>query len=149
MDFITAGYNCRMTDFQAALLISQLNRFASILERKRDIAGRYLSEIKHPDIKLPYVPKGKIPGWQTFHVLLSGELHQADTILKLRELGIGTNYGAQCMPAQTYFANKYGHDSKVKFPNAQVAYSRGLAIPMYEKLTDVQVTYIINSVNNL
>jgi len=149
MDFIVAGYNCRMTDFQAALLNSQLNRFEYILKRKRAIADRYLSEIKHPDIKVPIVPVGKIPGWQTFHVLLSGELHQADTLLKLRELGIGTNYGAQCMPAQTYFAKKYCHDAKQSFPNAYTAYSRGLAIPLYEKLTDEQVTYIINSINNL
>lgn len=149
MNFIMAGYNCRMTDFQAALLISQLERLNAILERKREIASCYLQEIKHPYIKLPVVPDDKLPSWQTFHVVLQGSLKQAETIAKLREKGIGTNYGAQCMPLQTYFQQKYSHDVSVEFPNSLVAYSQGLAIPLYEKLNNDQITYIINTLNSL
>lgn len=149
MDFILAGYNCRMTDFQAALLASQLDRLETILVRKREIAARYLQEIKHPHIKLPATPVNKLPSWQTFHVVLQGPLQQADTIVKLREAGIGTNYGAQCMPEQTYFKQKYGHDAATEFPNALLAYKQGLAIPLYEKLTNDQITHIIQTVNSL
>ena len=46
MDFIDAGYNYRMTDFQGALLLSQFKRFPEILERKSKIANRYLNEMK-------------------------------------------------------------------------------------------------------
>jgi perosamine synthetase len=149
MDFIMAGYNCRMTDFQAALLDSQLNRLDNILKQKQAIADRYLSEIKHPHIKLPVVPAGKLPSWQTFHVVLQGPLKQAETITKLREAGIGTNYGAQCMPAQNFFQHKYKHDSIREFPNAWTAYQAGLAIPLYEKLNQDQVSHIIQTVNSL
>jgi perosamine synthetase len=149
MDFITAGYNCRMTDFQAALLSSQFNRLSEILERKAEIAKLYLSEINNPLIKLPKIPSGKIPSWQTFHVLLQKPLNQKETIGKLRELGIGTNYGAQCMPEQIYFRQKYNHNVKLQFPNALLAYEQGLAIPLYEKLTNEQVSYIIQTINNL
>lgn len=149
MDFIMAGYNCRMTDFQAALLASQLDRLEAILVRKREIAARYLQEIKHPNIQLPAVPVGKLPSWQTFHVVLRGPLQQADTISRLRKAGIGSNYGAQCIPEQSYFLQKYGHDAPLEFPNAHVAYKQGLAIPMYEKLKNEQVTYIINTLNKL
>jgi dTDP-4-amino-4,6-dideoxygalactose transaminase len=149
MDFIMAGYNCRMTDFQAALLGSQLNRLDNILEGKREIAARYLNEIKNPGLKLPVIPGDKLPSWQTFHVVLQAPLKQAETIAKLREAGIGTNYGAQCMPEQTYFKQKYGHDSAQEFPNALLAYSQGLAIPLYEKLNNDQITHIIQTVNSL
>ncbi len=149
MDFIVAGYNCRMTDFQAALLGSQLERLEAILERKREIASRYLNEIMHPHIKLPVVPADKQPSWQTFHLILQEPLKQAETISKLREAGIGTNYGAQCMPEQTYYKEKYAYDVATIFPNALKAYQQGLAIPLYEKLTNDQVTYIINTVNSL
>lgn len=149
MDFILAGYNCRMTDFQAALLDSQLQRLEAILAQKQDIADRYLNEIKHPHIKLPVIAAGKLPSWQTFHVVLQGPLKQAETIAKLRDAGIGTNYGAQCMPAQTYFLEKYKHDALSEFPQAWTAYQAGLAIPLYEKLNSDQVSHIIQTVNSL
>ena len=149
MDFITAGYNCRMTDFQAALLMSQFSRLDKIINRKSEIAKRYLSEIKNPFIILPKVPHGKTPSWQTFHVLLRNPLKQKEIIIKLRELGIGVNYGAQCMPEQTYYSLKYGHNISIEFPTAHDAYKNGLAIPLYEKLTNEQVTYIIQKINDL
>jgi perosamine synthetase len=149
MDFVAAGYNCRMTDFQAALLHSQFKRLESTLSRKRAIAQRYLTEMKHLHIQLPVVPDDKLPSWQTFHVVLQEPLNQAKTIQQLREKGIGANYGAQCMPAQTFFAQKYQHQAELEFPQAYTAFRCGLAIPLYEKLSDDQVSYLIQSVNNL
>ncbi len=149
MDFITAGYNCRMTDFQAALLANQFSRLDQILKRKSEIANRYLTEIKNPLIILPKVPFGKTPSWQTFHVLLRIPLEQKETINKLRELGIGTNYGAQCMPEQTYFKKKYNLNIELNFPNALHAFNYGLAIPLYEKLTNEQIDHIIHTINTL
>lgn len=149
MDFIMAGYNCRMTDFQAALLDSQLKRLKKILEIKQQIAARYLSEIKNPNIQLPAIPEGKVPSWQTFHVVLKAPLNQAEVIARLREAQIGTNYGAQCMPAQTYFQQKYKHNVEEEFPNALLAYTHGLALPLYEKLTNDQITYIIQIANSI
>ena len=144
-----AGYNCRMTDYQAALLDSQLKRLDGILEQKQHIADRYLNEIKHPCIKLPVISAGKLPSWQTFHVVLQDPLKQDDTIVKLRDAGIGTNYGAQCIPAQSYFLEKYKHDAQREFPQAWTAYHAGLAIPIYEKLNNDQVSHIIQTLNSL
>lgn len=149
MDFILPGFNFRMTDFQAALLQSQLKRLDFALNRKRDIATRYLNELKNEDLTLPSVQNYSLPSWQTFHILLSNHLNQSAIILKLREFGIGTNYGAQCMPEQTYFKNKYGYNSNKEYPNAFRAFTNGLAIPLYEKLSDDQVTYIIDTINSL
>jgi|TARA_B110000238_G_scaffold200601_1_gene251359 perosamine synthetase len=149
MDFIEAGYNYRMTDFQGALLLSQFKRFPEILERKSKIANRYLNEIKNSDITLPKIPKYKTPSWQTFHILLPDRLDQKETILKLKSLGIGTNLGAQCMPEQIFFKSKYNYDSAKKFPNAHKAFHKGLAIPLYEKLTEEEVTFIIKTINEL
>ena len=149
MDFIEAGYNYRMTDFQGALLLSQFERFPQILERKAEIANRYLNEIKNYDITLPKIPKYKTPSWQTFHILLPDRLDQKETILKLKSLGVGTNLGAQCMPEQTFFKSKYNYDSAKKFPNAHKAFHKGLAIPLYEKLTEEEVTFIIKTINEL
>jgi perosamine synthetase len=149
MDFIMAGYNCRMTDFQAALLGSQFGRLDQILKRKSEIADRYINEITNSLIVLPKVPPRKIPTWQTFHVLLRNPLKQKETISKLKNLGIGTNYGAQCMPEQSFFKKKYNLNTKLDYPNALQAFNCGLAIPLYEKLTNEQIDYIIYTLNTL
>ncbi|MEQ9285448.1 MAG: DegT/DnrJ/EryC1/StrS family aminotransferase [Cyclobacteriaceae bacterium] len=149
MDFIMAGYNCRMTDFQAAMLISQLNRSTEALKKRNHIASRYFEEIRNEKIQLPFIPKNKTPNWQTFHVMLREPLVQKEVIERLRKDGIGTNYGAQCIPEQSYYKNKYGYNCRIDFPNALRAYETGLALPIYEKLTDQEVTVIIENVNRL
>jgi dTDP-4-amino-4,6-dideoxygalactose transaminase len=98
---------------------------------------------------LPFVQENKTPSWQTFHILLLKPLDQREIILKLKELGIGVNYGAQCMPEQTFYKNKYSYNSSEQFPNAFKAFVSGLAIPLYEKLTEKQVTKIIETINSL
>ena len=149
MHFQEAGFNYRMTDFQAALALSQLQRINEIIQYKQQLASVYLNEIKNPNITLPFIPAGHNHTWQTFHILLSDEMDQRLVIQKLKESNIGTNYGAQCIPAQEYYRNKYGFDSATEFPAAYRAFTKGLAIPIYERLTEQQVVYISQTLNKL
>lgn len=149
MNFVDAGFNYRMTDFQAALAYSQFQRLDSILEHKSKLAEVYFSTIDNKKVTLPFVPDDRNHTWQTFHLLLSGDLLQKNLIDELKMAGIGTNYGAQCIPAQTYYKQKYQHNAEKEFPNAYKAYSKGLAIPIYEKLTKEDVQFIAQTINQL
>jgi perosamine synthetase len=149
MNFVQAGYNYRMTDFQAALAWGQFQRLDSILRHKGELAEVYFSAVRNPKIVLPHVPKNSNHTWQTFHLLLDGSLSQKDVIEKLKSEGIGTNYGAQCIPAQTYFKKKYNLNSEDSFPNAQKAFKKGLAIPMYERLSTNEILHITTTINEL
>lgn len=149
MEFVEAGFNYRLTDFQAALVNSQLKRLKDTLRYKNELAEIYLSEITNPNIKLPSVPNGMTHTWQTFHVLMESNSVRDHAIKDLREKNIGTNYGAQCIPAQIYYKNKYNLNYKLLFPNAYKAYKQGLAIPLYEKLTTENISYIATQLNRL
>lgn len=149
MDFVEAGFNYRMTDYQAALANSQMQRIAQTLIKKRQLSEVYFNEIKNPAITLPFVPQGHDHTWQTFHVLLPEDLDRPAVIAKLRAKGIGANYGAQCIPATTYYARKYDQDAATLYPNAWRAYTCGLAIPLYEKLTPADLQYIAAAINQL
>jgi dTDP-4-amino-4,6-dideoxygalactose transaminase len=147
MDFVEAGFNYRLTDFQAALLIGQLGRLQDALARKRKIASQYLSEIKIPGALLPSVPEGSEHSWQTFHVVLETEAERNALSAHLRRSGIMSSYGAQCIPAMTYYRTRYGDDLWRHFPQAYHAYTSGLAIPLYEKLSDEAADKVIHSIN--
>jgi len=73
MDFVEAGFNYRMTDFQAALVVSQFGRLQETLTHKRKLASRYLSGLKSRFIRTPYVPAGFEHTWQTFHLMTGSE----------------------------------------------------------------------------
>jgi dTDP-4-amino-4,6-dideoxygalactose transaminase len=149
MDFIDAGFNYRMTDFQASLVLGQIERLQSILEYKNEIADIYFSEIKNSWMTLPVIPSGFNHTWQTFHVLLDDGRNQKDVIALLKEKNIGSNYGAQCIPAQTFYRKKYKYDVNRLFPNAYRAYTQGIALPIYDKLTKEETHYIAKTINLL
>jgi dTDP-4-amino-4,6-dideoxygalactose transaminase len=149
MDFVDAGYNYRMTDFQAALAWSQFQRLQKILDYKDELASLYFSAVNNKSIVLPFRPSDQNHTWQTFHVLLDETKSQKKTIEWLKSRNIGANYGAQCIPAQTYYRQKYNLDAATLFPNAHKAFTQGLAIPIYERLTKDDILYIAQTINEL
>ena len=149
MEFVSAGFNYRMTDFQAALVNSQLNRLKDTIVKKRKLADVYFNEILNEKVTLPFIPEDRPHTWQTFHVLLDESTDRGKMIKDLKNYGIGTNYGAQCIPEQIYYQQKYTLDSKLKFPNALLAYNHGLALPIFEKLEQEDILYISEKINNL
>jgi perosamine synthetase len=149
MEFIEAGFNYRMTDFQAALLLGQAERFPSILKKRQQLAEVYLDNIKSPVIKVPVVPSDRNHTWQTFHVIINKSLNRDELRQKLLENNIETNYGAQCIPAQKFYQNKYGYNSAQLFPNAYAAYTQGLALPLYDKLSEADIIFITETLNNI
>jgi len=149
MNFVDAGFNYRMTDFQGALAWSQFQRLNTILQYKNELADVYFSAISNKKITFPFIPEDRNHTWQTFHLLLADDLDQQELISFLKTKGIGSNYGAQCIPAQTYFQRKYELDAHALFPNAYTVYKKGLAIPIYERLTKDDILYIAQIINKL
>ncbi|MGZ8549050.1 MAG: DegT/DnrJ/EryC1/StrS family aminotransferase [Chitinophagaceae bacterium] len=149
MNFVQAGFNYRMTDYQAALAWSQFQRLDNILEYKQELSQLYFSSLQNAQLILPFVPENRNHTWQTFHVMISEEWDQKEIIDKLKQHNIGSNYGAQCIPAQTYYKEKYQLNTSKEFPNAFKAYTKGVAIPIYEKLSREDIFYIAQIINQL
>lgn len=148
MEFENAGFNYRMTDIQASLIIGQLPRLVQIINAKRKLAAQYFEEIKNQHITLP-IYGSETHTWQTFHVLISDKLNRDEIIKYLASQNIGTNYGAQCIPAMKFYKRKYDLDCKLLFPNALYAYENGLALPIYEKLCASDISYISEKINTI
>jgi dTDP-4-amino-4,6-dideoxygalactose transaminase len=149
MNFVAAGFNYRMTDFQAALVWSQFQRLNDTLHYKNELAQIYFSSVNNDKLQLPHQPAGRNHTWQTFHVVLHDGLSQTEVIAILKSKGIGTNLGAQCIPVQTYYKEKYNLSASGLFPNAYRAYTSGLAIPLYGKLIHDDIVYISQTLNEL
>lgn len=143
MEFVEAGFNYRMTEFQAALVLSQFKRIESIFIKRNKLAEVYFKELSGvKGILLPKIPQNKNHTFQTFHIVLDESLNRDKMILKLKDKGVGANYGAQCIPEQIFYQKKYSLDCGKLFPQAMNAYKNGLALPLYEKLEGNDVLHI-------
>ncbi len=147
MDFVEAGFNYRLTDFQAALVNSQMQRIDTIIHKKQTLAEVYFEELKNSNIVVPSVPADRNHTWQTFHILCNTNRNQQEVINYLKQNNIGSNYGAQCIPAMTFYQKKYGHDAKQQFSNAYMAFTKGIALPLYDKLTKETILQIAQITN--
>lgn len=130
MDFMAAGLNYRLTDFQAAMGIPQLREIKSIIDHRIALARKYdqlLADISW--IKSPQRFQNRKMVYQTYHVLVNESVDRNTLMTSLKELGVETNYGAQALNCIAFYMNKY-HLNDNSFPNATYAYRHGLALPM-------------------
>ncbi|MBV22396.1 MAG: glutamine--scyllo-inositol aminotransferase [Parcubacteria group bacterium] len=140
--FDLVGFNYRMTDFQAALGIDQLNYIEKIHNHKKKIAKLYNKFLSHISwVKLPIIEKNKETNFQSYHILLDKNIKRDKLIKYLYRHKIETNYGAQAIHIQKYFKNKYKFENN-SFPNSYYAYKKGLVLPIGLHVTENDVKKI-------
>jgi dTDP-4-amino-4,6-dideoxygalactose transaminase len=145
--FVAAGYNYRLTDFQAALVLSQFNRIDKIISYKNTLVNYYLDNLRTDIIKLPSEPENYKHTWQTFHILVENNETRDRLKEYLKMNKVFVNYGAQCIPHMDYYKRKYRYDSEKLFPNALRSFECGLALPLDENLTLNEINYICSLIN--
>lgn len=147
LDFQEAGLNYRLTDFQAALALGQMDRFGDELLRRRELAEIYRQELRDaPGLTLPVIPVGH--SLQSFMVLLDETLARKDLIAALLARGIQTNLGAQALNCLAYYRRKYGLDEG-SCPVATRLYRSGLVLPLYGFLATAGVLDISGKLREL
>lgn len=92
------GYNYRMTDVQAAMGREQLKKLPEIVEKRREMAGRYktLLVTEIPDIGLPAEPSFAKSNWQSFCVRLPEGVNQVKVMQEMLDADIATRRGVMC-----------------------------------------------------
>lgn len=140
---IMQGNNSRLDELQAAFLAAKLPYLNKINIERRRIAQKYLEGISNSEIILPYVPEYTIPVWHIFGIRCS----RRDELEKyLNAAGISTNKHYPIpMHLQECYRN-LGY-KKGDFPIAEEISATELSIPMYYGMTEEEVQYVIDKVN--
>ena len=143
IEFEYAGLNYRMTDFQAALGIAQLNEIDFLINHRIKMAKAYddhLMEIEW--IKTSKILSGRKPVYQTYHLMVGDNIDRDSMITALKKNGIETNIGAYALPMIKYYRKKYNYQEQ-NYPSALNSYRYGLALPIgsHINITDIQHIY--------
>lgn len=131
---IELGYNYRMTELQAALGLSQLERLAQFIERRHQIAARYAALLDG----LPLDTQQPLADARSSLHLYPVRLHDAQrrrTVFDaLRHAGIGVNVHYIPVHLQPYY-RQFGFGPG-DFPHAEHYYAGAITLPMYADLSE-------------
>jgi perosamine synthetase len=130
------GYNYRLTDLQAAVGRAQLRRLDGIVQRRRALAGRYLSGlVGMPGLRLPVEPSWARTNWQSFAVRLPSAALQLTVMQTLLDEGIATRRGVMCSHRQpAYPPGTWQAGPTLR--NSEAAEDEAVLLPLHAELTD-------------
>jgi dTDP-4-amino-4,6-dideoxygalactose transaminase len=135
-DFIMPGLNYRMTEFQAALGLTQMKKLDRIITARRRHAASYGVLLSGTLLQAPIVNDNGTSIYQSYVVLLPKQrtTHRQSLIRQLKERGIETTIGTWHMPITTYFRQRYGYNTG-DFPVTDCVFARAMTLPLYEELS--------------
>lgn len=141
------GKNYRMTDFQAALGISQMKKLDRFLKRRIEIAKMYDEAFESNSLITPQQVKNNVKhAYHIYTILLDKSLSRDSIFASLKKSGIGVNVHFIPVYHHSYF--KFLKINPRDFPVTEDVFSRILTIPLYPKMSDEDVQTVIQQVNN-
>lgn len=134
-DMVSLGHNYRMSEFAAALGLSQLHKLERFIDTREKIA-RYYDErfADHKLFSLIPIDSTKRSARHLYPLLLNPELHcvKEDIFAKLHEKGIGVQVHYKPIYQNSFYKERYG---EIRLPNAEHFYRSELSIPCHQKMS--------------
>lgn len=151
-EMVLLGFNYRLTDIACALGISQLEKLAANLARRRAIAARYARAFRElTAVMVPAVREGVEPAWHLYPVRLKLEALSAgrgEIFRALRAENLGVNVHYIPVHKHPYYRDRFGYKGG-EYPVAEDAYERLISLPMFHAMTDGDVEDVIAAVNKV
>lgn len=138
------GYNYRLTDIQAALGLSQIERLQNFIRNRINISNFYFETLKNLPIELPHANPDSTSSWHLFIVKLKldrlSKTH-GEIFSELRDEGLGVNLHYIPIYKQPYYRGiGYG---EVSCESAEDYYRRAISIPIYHGMSDSEQQFVV------
>jgi len=152
-DIVEPAWKCNMTDIAAAIGLVQLERFPSLLDRRRELLGLYEEALVEVGMmasaeipaKLDIIDHAPQTGASSCHLLLTRLIGKDQgfrdaMILALGKRGIACNVHYKPLPLLTAYRERGFHSAD--FPNALAQFSNELTLPLHTLLSNEDVRHI-------
>lgn len=156
-DHTDAGYNQRMTDLQAALGSSQMERAAAIIAERQRLAALYDAAFANLGwLKMPVHLDGFEHGYQSYPCLFQPESITLESVTRinqtrndwmdrLQQVGISTRPATHAVHMLTFYREKYALKPP-DFPNAYAANDCSISLPLFHGMTESEQAFVIEQV---
>lgn len=149
-DIVYPAYKCNMTDIMAAIGLKQLERYDSLLQRRKEIIEKYNKSLLSSNItSLTHYDENNISSGHLYLMRISGidVEKRNEIIIRLAERGITTNVHYKPLPMMTAYKN-LGFNIE-DYPNAYNQYRNEISLPLHTLLTDEEIEYVIDNMKEL
>ena len=146
---VDLGFNYRMTELQAALGISQMERLDEYVRRRHVLAKRYDALLRALPVTTPWQHPDSYSGLHLYVIRLQLDKldkHHRVVFESLREQGIGVNLHYIPVHTQPYYRQmgfKIGD-----FPEAERYYAEAISLPMYPTMSESQQDQVVVALEN-
>jgi dTDP-4-amino-4,6-dideoxygalactose transaminase len=148
-EIIAPGYKYNLTDIASGLGVAQLAKADRMWQRRHDIAQKYHQAFQnHPAFQLPVDRQDCQHAWHLYILRLNLANLTIDRAqfydqLKLRNIGASVHFIP--LHIHPYYREKYNYTPQ-DYPVAYNEYTRALSLPIYSKMTDTDITDVIEAV---
>jgi dTDP-4-amino-4,6-dideoxygalactose transaminase len=151
-EMVLLGYNYRLTDIGCALGISQLKKLEPNLERRREIAERYVKAFRRLDgVIVPFVRPDVKPAWHLYPIRVEREkltCDRSEVFRALRAENIGVNVHYIPVHLHPYYRDRFGYKGG-EYPIAENAYEQLISLPMFHGMSDQDIDDVIAAVGKV
>jgi dTDP-4-amino-4,6-dideoxygalactose transaminase len=147
--YLCVGYNCRMTDLQAAIGIEQLKKLDWIVARRCELARRYTDALAgHPWLTPPQIPEYAQLNFQSYAVRLRSNAPFArnDIMQRLMDQGIATGRGIMLAHREPPYV---GRADVAVLRRSERASDNSMLLPIYPTLETSAQDHVIRTLNSL
>jgi dTDP-4-amino-4,6-dideoxygalactose transaminase len=145
-DVTGAFYKCNMTDIMAAIGLAQLDRYESMLARRKEIIEKYNNALKPYNVRvLNHYTDNSSSSGHLYIVKVLGitKEERNDIIVKMAKEEISLNVHYKPLPLLSAYKN-LGYDI-ANYPNAYDNFRTAITLPLNTCLTDEQVDFVIEN----
>jgi UDP-4-amino-4,6-dideoxy-N-acetyl-beta-L-altrosamine transaminase len=143
---VALGFNYRMTDIQAALGTSQLQRLEDLVVRRRQLAARYDEAFASLPLTRPWQHSDARSSWHLYVIRVDASIHAA-AFARLRQAGIGVNLHYIPVPREPYYRDLGFNPAD--WPEAERYYAEAITLPLYPAMTDDEQERVIEAVSQV
>ncbi|HEC23315.1 MAG TPA: DegT/DnrJ/EryC1/StrS aminotransferase family protein [Chloroflexi bacterium] len=151
-EVIRPGFKYNMTDIQAAIGRVQLARLPEMQERRRRVVERYNEAFSQSDaLQIPVSRPNVEHAWHLYVLRLNLDqltINRARFIEELKARNIGASVHFIPIHLHPFYRDKYGWQPE-DFPRAYEEYQRLISLPLHPRLSDEDVTDVIEAVLNV
>ena len=147
---IELGFNYRMTDIQAALGSSQMERLDEFVARRRQLASQYNELLKDLPLRTPYQDSDTNSSWHLYIVRLDLERVRKSKrriFDEMRARGVTLNLHYIPVHTQPYYT-RLGHVPN-ECPAAMNYYAEAFTLPLHFNLTDDQQKFVVEQLKEV
>jgi UDP-4-amino-4,6-dideoxy-N-acetyl-beta-L-altrosamine transaminase len=131
---IELGFNYRLTDIQAALGLSQLQRVDDYVARRQRLAARYDRGLADLPLRLPYRDPGHQSALHLYPIQVLKERRRIFEALRLADIGVNVHYiPVHTQPDYGQFGFQRGD-----FPQTEAYYDHAISLPLFPTMTEAE-----------